>query len=635
LKRTLRPLLLFALAAAYFSAGATLSLEWSDEGQIVYPSWRVAEGAIPYRDFGHLYGPSLFFLNGALLRLFGADLLVLRASLVVLKSITAVLVYACAARVSTAPLPLLAYGLLVAVWGGPWWVFNTPYANHYAATCILAGLLIFLALRPRLWMASFAAGICFGVAATFKQTSGAFAAAALALFLLRESIRFGAERDGDLPGWLPVLAVRAARIAVLAGVALLAAAYLAPQSTLRNALVLATPTAVLLGLLLYTESRGSIGAASLRALGAIAACGLGTALPLAAYAAFYASRGVLADLFFHMARGLPQVFDWFRPYPPPTREALALALALVGVLAASGWWAGRGFRRRLLVAAATLALVLPAALLLVGAVLASGSVAAYVGETRFYAPVLRFFFLLPLLVVCAGLPGFVRRLRDGSEPAADLFFCVAVLAVLFLYPAADFWHALMALPLFLPALAHELHPRVEGPARRAAVWPLAVGFLVLALPFVHGLWMTRATEPATHRSFARASGIASREPHFGEVLDLIAELDARAAPERRPLVLTNEQMIYFLAGRPSALEREEFVLYLVGAGLIRDRDARALIPEERMVESLRRVRPVVVDRKENAAAKRFRRTFPEAAAYITSSCPRVAASGDYDILDCR
>ncbi len=61
------------VAGAWFWAGTWLTLEWVDQGQIVYGAWRVARGDLPYRDFDHLYGPSLFFLNGELLRWFGED----------------------------------------------------------------------------------------------------------------------------------------------------------------------------------------------------------------------------------------------------------------------------------------------------------------------------------------------------------------------------------------------------------------------------------------------------------------------------------------------------------------------------------------------------------------------------------
>jgi hypothetical protein len=629
-----RLFLLFVLAAAYFSPGATLSLEWTDEGQIVYPSWRVAEGAIPYRDFGHLYGPSLFLFNGALLRVLGADLLVLRLSLVVLKSITAVLVYACAARVASGPAALFVYALLVVVWGGPWWVFNTPYANHYAVTLILAGLATFLRLRERIAAASLLAGVCFGLAATFKQTSGAFAAAALALFLLRDSQCGGSEHPGRLETRV-LPAVRLLRVLVLAGVAVLIAAYLAPQSTLWNAAALSAPAAVLLGVLLAGELRAPAGGHLLRGLSAIGASGIGTALPIAVYAGVYAALGLLPDLWFNMVSGLPQLFEWYTPYPAPAWRALALTVTLTGLLVSVRLWREAP---RVVAVTVTAACVLPTAAFLAVDLGSAGGVSAYVRKTAFYGPVLRFFLLLPLLSVSAGLACLLGRARERSDRAAELFLYVATLALLFLYPAADFWHALMILPALLPLLAHQIQRAVCG-VGDAAGWNLAsrfvpaICFLVLAAPFVHGLWKARA-EPGADRTFVRARRITSPDAHFSKVLDLVGEVEAQAAPGQRALLLTNEQMIYFLLGRPSVLEREEFVLYLVGAGLIHPENARVLVPEERIIERLRRDRPLVIDRKNNPAAERFRKTFPQAAAFIAASCPRAGGSGGYDLLDC-
>ena len=45
---------------AYVAVGCTLSLETIDEGQILYPSWLVSTGSIPYGDLRHLYGPGGF-----------------------------------------------------------------------------------------------------------------------------------------------------------------------------------------------------------------------------------------------------------------------------------------------------------------------------------------------------------------------------------------------------------------------------------------------------------------------------------------------------------------------------------------------------------------------------------------------
>src|SRR5207247_9965012 len=129
-----------AVAALYFLGVALRTIEWTDEGQIVYPSWRVADGAVPYVDFHHLYGPSVFLLNGALLALFGRDLRTIRLSLVVVKAAVAALVYAAARRLAPRPVAFAAAAVLIAAWGVPIWLCNTPYASYYGSALCLASL---------------------------------------------------------------------------------------------------------------------------------------------------------------------------------------------------------------------------------------------------------------------------------------------------------------------------------------------------------------------------------------------------------------------------------------------------------------------------------------------------------------
>src|SRR5262249_36662074 len=95
--------LLFAIAAAYFSLGWSLTMEWMDQGQLLYPSWRVAEGAVPLRDFAQMYGPSTFYLLGWLLRAFGPDVLVVRIALIAVKALIAVIAYAITFRIASRP----------------------------------------------------------------------------------------------------------------------------------------------------------------------------------------------------------------------------------------------------------------------------------------------------------------------------------------------------------------------------------------------------------------------------------------------------------------------------------------------------------------------------------------------------
>src|SRR6267143_3799442 len=133
-----------AIAAAwYFHGSIGYGLGWVDEGQTVYPSWEVAEGAVPHVSFRQMYGPSVFFLNGALLALFGPDLRVIRLFLLAVKVLVAVLVLALSSRVARLPVALAASAVVVAVWGMPAWFFNAPYASYYATALCLAALLVF------------------------------------------------------------------------------------------------------------------------------------------------------------------------------------------------------------------------------------------------------------------------------------------------------------------------------------------------------------------------------------------------------------------------------------------------------------------------------------------------------------
>src|SRR5207247_7123911 len=63
------------------------------------------------------------------------------------------------------------------------------------------------------------------------------------------------------------------------------------------------------------------------------------------------------------------------------------------------------------------------------------------------------------------------------------------------------------------------------------------------------------------------------------------------------LVLVDQPMLYFLAGRRSALSGDEYVFYVVGAGYMADQVARTLVDEQDAIRDLARTRPVVVDRR--------------------------------------
>ncbi len=621
------PVLLAVGAALYFRLGAPYTMEWTDQGQIVYPSWRVAEGAMPYRDFYHVYGPALFYVNGALLRVFGADLTVLRAALVLLKALIAALVYLGARTLAPWPFALGSYVLCVAVWGAPWWVFNTPYANHFALALTFAGMLL-VARRGRSAAACLLAGLCFGVAALFKQTAGLFALVSLVLFLIWDTqATRAAPPGGKTPAAGLDLVARAARGVALVAALGLFALYLANGGERWNATLLVAPVGLSIALLGARELRGAGDpAARVQSLGRMLAAAAGLSIPLAACAAYYAWHGALTALVFNTVRGLPELVHWFIPLPMEGR-AVALAAGLVAVLA--------GLRAWRVFAAQHPAAVAPTATAL--ALVAVVAAAFLWRDWWWFSDVFRLLYAVPLALVWAALPRVVLPRRSGTAPPAlAAFFFFAASSLLLLHPGGDLPHILMGLPAFLPLLAVQL-ARLHGaePGRAAAMVSaacLTLLLLVLCAPFALALATAPAALPAGWTGFARAPGVRDAAPKFRDATELVRAIDAQ--PPARPLfAIANAQMLYFLAGRPSALGREEYLLYLVAADVIAADTVRDLLPPAAITTRLEALRPLVIDEPGSALGEHFRRVYPEVAAYIDAHTRAVRTAGVFRLLD--
>jgi hypothetical protein len=616
---------LAAAAAGYFYGGILSTLERMDEGQIVYACWRAGVGDVPYVDFQHFYGPSLFFLNGALFRLFGEDLYVLRVSLVALKALVAVLVYLLARRVAPRGAALLVTALFVCAWGMPIWLFNTPYATYYATAASLLGIL--LATRERGGF-RFASGLCFGLAATFKQTQGLFGFLALVLFLVHAT----PPRDGAavgsrlLAGFAGVV-----RLLALVGVLGIAVVYMAKHLTSGWVTILLLPVAAMVLLLGGREvaawpprARGCAGAQDLL-LGTA-----GMALPLAAYAAFYARLGGLDALVDNLITGLPPRIVWFVPLPVPDWRTVWFGGTVASSFAVL--WAWRAEARRWLpLALAALAVTAGATL-----VAARGpfGLAAYVGGgwTTEVVPLLYYF---PLLVVAVS--AYARAVGDRAasgdvarHDAVALLFCFAVMNLLLLYPGADHPHALMVLPAFLPLFAEQLGRlwrRIPGAAVLACLWLAG-----LAWPFIRPRVALAANPPAAVATFPRASGIVAADPNGEETARLVRHLAGAGLRDGGLLVVTSEEMLYFLVGVRSALPREDYILFLVGSDLLPADVGGALVDQDAVVDRLGRSRPLIVDRTGGVEMARFRKAFPRLAAFIAASYQPQAAIGSYRVL---
>lgn len=632
---------LFAIAALYFAWGCRLSLEPMDEGQIVFASWRTAQGSLPYRDFTHMYGPSLFFLNGALLRWIAEDLLVIRISLVILKAFTAILVYLCARLLASRFFALLAYFLVLGIWGGPWG-FNAPYANHYAMTLLLAGIVVFAASRPRFLLACFLAGLCFGLAATFKQTIGAFSVVWFSLFLLAR--RDPSPLDSPYrPSRFERFLVRSIRWLVLFGAFGAIAAYQATGTTVWNVLALSTPALATILFLAVRELRSNAQyAEQVRSVSGIVLCGLGSSLPVLAYVALYAALGSLRDLAVNTVVMAP-VVKWFIPFPPLNSRMLICIAAVVTLFSAVRAWRAarsRGDGSRWVAAGVTGLLLVSLYLVWNGIEVRGG----WLHSGAWYGDVFRVLLVLPIGIVWVAVPNVLRDAEGGANGGEEveranlrrLFFCAAATSLLFLHPGADIWHVLMALPVFLPLLSWELEafhrvPEPSGTVGRFVSRAVAVLFVtVLAAPFVHGTLRGWWERPSPAFEMPRATGVVGITPQFTDQVELVKYLKARSG--RSLLVLTDQQLLYFLAGEPSVVEKSEFVLYLVGAGIIREEDARALVHEREFVQRLQATHPVIVDAVNSRASARFREVFPAVARYIDANYRVEKSIGTYRVL---
>src|ERR1044072_9035928 len=68
-------------------------------GYNLYGAERVLDGEIPYRDFHTLYPPATVYLNAAIFKLFGITLFNALFGVMIFKSLTTLVIYACARRV--------------------------------------------------------------------------------------------------------------------------------------------------------------------------------------------------------------------------------------------------------------------------------------------------------------------------------------------------------------------------------------------------------------------------------------------------------------------------------------------------------------------------------------------------------
>ncbi len=161
-------LLLGAVAIAGFAARRGINPH--DEGLMLAAADRIADGQLPWRDFWWNYGPAEPFLLAGLQELVGRSLLAWRIVHVLVAAASAWLAYRLVRREAPVPLALAAWSTVAAALSFP--LLPNPLAP--ALLSALAGL----ALAPR---HAALAGVCAGLALTFRPDVGAAAVLAVAL----------------------------------------------------------------------------------------------------------------------------------------------------------------------------------------------------------------------------------------------------------------------------------------------------------------------------------------------------------------------------------------------------------------------------------------------------------------------
>ncbi|MFM2449117.1 MAG: hypothetical protein RIS44_1567 [Pseudomonadota bacterium] len=166
-----------------------------DEGFVAALSLRVLQGEVPYTDFFTLLMPGVFLLHAGLYGLFGPSLWIGRWVLLLIGIAIPVLVYLIG-RHRLAPLPCLVAAMLNLLWGPTAWEYlnhaNYNWLAHLWGLVALWGCCRLIALdtleagqvekktsRRSHWLGI---GLALGLSILFKQTIGAYAFFAIAIF---------------------------------------------------------------------------------------------------------------------------------------------------------------------------------------------------------------------------------------------------------------------------------------------------------------------------------------------------------------------------------------------------------------------------------------------------------------------
>jgi hypothetical protein len=147
---------LTALCGLTFFFLATSWRKWPhpliDFGRELYVPWRLATGALLYRDVEDIYGPFSQYLNAAFFRLFGPGLMVLVTVNLAVFAAILMLIYSLFRRAWGVGAALASAAVFVSVfafseYGFPNFNYATPYAHETTHGMLVCLLLVFVLIR--------------------------------------------------------------------------------------------------------------------------------------------------------------------------------------------------------------------------------------------------------------------------------------------------------------------------------------------------------------------------------------------------------------------------------------------------------------------------------------------------------